>query len=382
MLWLTIAPLDAPGFRSTQTGMAKALERLGITVHLMGKSIGGKPLPAKETTTLVPRKGRFATEILYHYALWGMLLGKGFDIVMFEPPQLRLALLPALLGRLGILRARFVMDVRTPPVDDSRQSLAELINYRLSMKFAKYFLSGITVITEALKEDIKPFFGDGLPVAVWGSAVDETLFNPSRPQPSLKKELGLEGRFIFFYHGSLSMQRGLKELLYAMEKLKTTHPEAALALLGGGIDEERLKSLAKDLGLSETVYFLKPVDNNVVPAYIAMADVGVVPLPNDRCWQVSSPLKLFEYLAMQRPVLVSDIIAHREILGDAPYAVYAKDISPEGLYGALLSCIEKASFLKTNAIGAREFVLKNHTWLSRAGVLSSYLCMISGGSGK
>ncbi len=382
MLWLTIAPLDAPGFRSTQIGMAEALERLGITVRLMGKSMGGQALPVKGTTTLVPRKGRLATELSYHYALWKLLLGKGFDIAMFEPPQLRFAIVPALLSRLGILRARFVMDVRTPPVDDSRKSLAELINYRLSMKFAKYFLSGVTVITEALKEDLRPFFGDKLPVAVWGSAVDERLFNPSRPQYSLKKELGLESRFIFFYHGSLSMQRGLKELLYAMEKLKASHPDAALVLLGGGIDEEGLKALAKDLGLSETVYFLKPVDNNAVPAYIAMADVGVVPLPDDRCWQVSSPLKLFEYLAMQKPVLVSDIIAHRAVLGDAPYAVYARHITPEGLYGALKACIEKISFLNKSALTARGHVLKNQTWLSRAEALSSYLRMISGGRGK
>ncbi len=385
MLWLTIAPLDAPGFRSTQIGMAEALRRFGIATHLMGKASSkgnGRQHGLKPLTTLVPRAGRLKSEVLYHYMLWRALISEGFDIVMFEPPQLRFALLPALLGRLGLSRTRFVLDVRTPPVDDSQKSPVEKFNYWLSMKFAKYFLSGITIITEALKEDLKPFFGDALSVAVWGSAVDESLFNPSRVHALSKKDLGLDNRFVFFYHGSLSMQRGLKELLYAMERLKETHPEATLVLLGAGIDEARLRLLAKDLGLSDAVYFLKPVDNSMVPAYIAMADVGIIPLPDERCWQVSSPLKLFEYLAMEKPVVVSDIIAHRAIIGDAPYAIYVKAVTPENLLIALKASIDGICLLKHSAINARELVLQNHTWMSRAKILSDYLGPISGGNNR
>jgi glycosyltransferase involved in cell wall biosynthesis len=381
VLWLTVAELDAPGFRSTQFGMANALSDLGVDVRLMGKSSNPafkRPEGFKGQITLVPRKGRPLTEFLYHIALWRTLLKGHVDIAMFEPLQFRLILAPALLSRIGLVRTEFVLDVRTPLVDKALKSRAERLNYYLCMKFARYFLKGITVITEGLKKDLEPLFGKEKTVAIWESAVDERAFNPATTRPVKKDEIGLGNRFLFLYHGSLSANRGLNDLISAMARLKTEQPHAALLFLGKGIDSEALKGRVKALGLKDTVFFLSPVDNSLVPAYIAMADVGVIPLPNDRCWQVSSPLKLFEYLAMERPVLVSDIAAHRDVIGDAPYAVYAKEVSAEGLYDALKSCIKNFRALKEKAPLGRTLVLKNHTWNARARALKDYLLSIKG----
>lgn len=377
LLWLTVAPLDSSGYRATQFGMAIALENLGWQVHLMSKSNSSKPFKGfkgfRGKVSLITRKGRLSTEAKYHLLLWKTILCEKVEILMFEPPQLRLIMLPAILSFLKIIKTRFVLDVRTPLVDDAVCSKVLRFNYRFAMRFARVFLSGITVITEGLKKDLQGLLGNYKPVAVWGSAVKPEVFDPKKIYADLRKPLGLETRFVFFYHGALTLTRGLPALLSGVKKLSAEYPQAALVLLGDGPAVDELKQKAYGMELRETVYFLEAVDNSVVPEYLAMADVGVIPLPNERCWQVSSPLKLFEYMSMQLPVVVTDIEAHRVVLADAPFAIYVTEVSPEGFYQALKSAIQRISELRNHARLAREMIVDNYTWQRRATVLSDFL---------
>lgn len=380
LLWLTVAPLDIPGFRVTQFGMAIALEKLGWDVYLMGKSDGTKPFEGFQNfngkVTLIRRQGKILTELKYHYALWKTLVKEKSDIVLFEPPQLRLIILPVLLMWIGLLKARFVLDVRTPLVEDAIHSFIEQFNYTLTMRFANWFLPGITVITKALKDDLHHYFNSKKPVAIWSSGVDTEMFDPTHVIPVSRHKFGLENKFVFFNHGSLTFNKGFKELILSMKKLKTNHPDVSLVFLGDGPAKNELKKLACELRLEDTVFFLETVSNDDVPGYIAMADVGVIPLPNERCWQVSSPLKLFEYMAMQIPIIVSDIEAHRYVLGDSPYVIYVKKINSEDLYDALKLSIERIFELRKNARNARSEVIKEHTWKKKAEILSDFFVSI------
>lgn len=377
LLWLTIAPLDKPGFRATQFGMAIAMEKIGWKVHLMGKAAADGPFSAYEgftgKVTAIPRKGRFFTEINYHTDFWRALLSGQVDVVMFEPPQLRLAALPALASWAGFGKIKFVMDVRTPLVEESLHSRLEQLNYRLAMRFAKWFLPGVTVITDALRHDLEPFWGNSKPVSTWGSGVDPEVFSKSSVQPVPKSLLNLENRFVFLHHGSLSMEKGLQPLVEAMKPLTSAYPAAALLILGDGPAREQLLGLVRELGLQDSVFFVPAVQNHEVPRYIAAADVGVIPIPADRHWQVSSPLKLFEYMAMELPVIVSDIEAHRAVLGKLPFAVYLETVSREGICAAMMRAIERIDILRAEARGARAVAVREHSWDRRAAELSGFL---------
>lgn len=377
ILWLTIAPLDSPGFRSTQFGMATALEKLGFDMHLMGKSNSVSGFEGfqgfKGAVTLIKRRSRLLTELSFHFTLWMTLFKNKYDTVIFEPPQLRLVLIPALLAWLGASRTLFVLDVRTPPVDDAENSGIYRLNYWLAMRFSDIFLPGVTFITDALREDLKSYFKRDKKYAVWGSGVDTELFDPHKTNAFDRSFLSLENRLVFFYHGSLSAKRGLPELIRAMKKLADLHPEAALVLLGDGIDKRSLEKLVSELGLEDTVLFIDAVDNARVPSYIAMADMGVVPLPQDRCWEVSSPLKLFEYMAMELPVVVSNIEAHRTVLGNAPFAIYADEVTVEGLFGALREATQRFQELRKHSSDARRLAIEKHSWMNRAAKLRDFL---------
>ncbi|MBM2832898.1 MAG: hypothetical protein HW406_59 [Candidatus Brocadiaceae bacterium] len=382
LLWLTVAPLDTPGFRVTQFGMAIALERLGWEISLISKTNSTKPFDGfpgfKGRVILIPRKGKILTELNYHRILWKILLKESFDVVIFEPPQLRLVLLPTLFSLLKIIKPFFVLDVRTPLVEDAVHSYLERFNYWLTMQFARWFLPGVTVITKALKNDLQHFFGKKKPVAIWESGVDAAVFDPDRVTAISLNNDKLKNRFVLFNHGSLTFNKGLQELIVSMKRLKSNYPEVALVFMGDGVAKETFKKQVQGLQLEDTVYFLDTISNADVPGYIAMADIGVNPLPNERCWQVSSPLKLFEYMSMRKPLVLSDIEAHRSVLGESSFVVYAKEVNPEGIYNALKLAIERISDLKKNAYHAREEVINNHTWIKKAEILSDFLfCLMN-----
>jgi glycosyltransferase involved in cell wall biosynthesis len=91
-------------------------------------------------------------------------------------------------------------------------------------------------------------------------------------------------------------------------------PGARLILVGGR-DAERtaLAGQAQRLGIGERVTFIGTQPQDRVPLYLAAADVLVIP---DTVTDVTaSPLKLFEYMAMERAVVCPDLPALREITG-------------------------------------------------------------------
>lgn len=87
------------------------------------------------------------------------------------------------------------------------------------------------------------------------------------------------------------------------------------------------------------VIFHKAVPFEDVPQFIAAADFGVVPLPDQPQWRYQTPTKLLEYLSMGKPVIVTDIPAHRWILGNSSLAFFCKQGRPSEIAEAIFQCL-------------------------------------------
>jgi glycosyltransferase involved in cell wall biosynthesis len=107
-------------------------------------------------------------------------------------------------------------------------------------------------------------------------------------------------------------------------------------IVGTGTGELELKNLTKELRLGENVLFTGAVPIERIPDFIKSADVGIIPLPRIGWWNVSSPIKLKEYLAMQLPVIASDIPAHRLVVEKAGGATLIKSHKANHIAEAVL----------------------------------------------
>jgi len=148
---------------------------------------------------------------------------------------------------------------------------------------------------------------DPCEVAVLPDAYDETRYAPQDCNAA-RRALGLSDEPTIVYAGLTFAYRGVDLLLNAL----VDTPGARLILVGGR-DAERatLGERAQRLGIGERVTFAGVQPQDRVPLYLAAADVLVIP---DTVTDVTaSPLKLFEYMAMERAVVCPDLPALREI---------------------------------------------------------------------
>jgi len=209
----------------------------------------------------------------------------------------------------------WVLDVRSPPTDQPGflGDLQEII-YRTGLWLAGRIMHGWTTITPALKKQVADL-GRISPndITVWSSGVFTDDFNPEVCwQPP---DWPADREFVFIYHGTLSNERALVELVEAFAVVDQEIPNAGLFFLGSGPDQEMLRERANQLQIANRVYFHAPVPHSQVPNYVNAADVGIVPAPDTEWYSVSSPLKLMEYLSLGKPIISTGIDAIQNILG-------------------------------------------------------------------
>ena len=143
----------------------------------------------------------------------------------------------------------------------------------------------------------EPRVGKDIPGTDVLNVPDEALFPPSRVTPP---RLDLDGRpFRLITHGSLLERYGVQTLIRAVPLMRAEVPHLEVYVVGDGEYLPALRALSRELGVEDTVVFTGRVPPDEVATFIAEADVGVVCFFHHHA--IAS--KLFEYMAMQRPVV-------------------------------------------------------------------------------
>jgi glycosyltransferase involved in cell wall biosynthesis len=214
----------------------------------------------------------------------------------------------------------------------------------------------------------------GTKTAVIPDAYDEMVFSP-RNRDDARDECELpRDAFIVVYTGMTFAYRGLDRLVDAFAAFLHKTPDAILALVGGR-DAERaaLGEQARRLGIEAAVRIVPPQPNGAIPAYLAAADALV--LPDTVSKESASPLKLFEYAAMERPIIAADLPALREILDDTA-AVYVPAGDVAALAEALTWIANHLADARPRAARAREAVAV-YTYGARARAIARFCAAVA-----
>lgn len=118
-----------------------------------------------------------------------------------------------------------------------------------------------------------------------------------------KEELGLDG-FIIGYVGVLREWVNLKPVFNALTNLDH---EIKLLIVGSEGKLNENKKLARKYGVVDRVIFTGMVPYSDIPKYISAMDVGLIPFNLDGITEHALPLKLFEYMACEKPVITSPL---------------------------------------------------------------------------
>lgn len=380
IVWVNYKRFGESLSKTSRIEMTKELLRMGHSVYLVVPYSGNRcKFGLGENMKYLPTvlwRGFYSLTFsltLFLYLIPATLLGTPniilFDFVAFFP------LVPfIILSKLRLIKTKFVLDIRTIPVEvrDPIDRLKEQI-YKVVLSFANSFSDGVAVISPLMKKQICHEYNiDENNVGIWSSGVSLETFNfeginPINEPPFCNK------KFIVMYHGALSQSRGLQETVKAIGLLKSSRPDIVFFILGDGKAESKLELSIRELNLGNNVFIHKPVPYEDVPKYIASCHIGILPFPNLNWWRVSSPLKLMEYLAMGKPVIVTDIEAHREVLNNSPCGIFIKSNNPEEIAQGIIRAYTLKNKLKEIGKVGREIVARDYTWKNQADNLINFL---------
>ena len=136
------------------------------------------------------------------------------------------------------------------------------------------------------------------------NGVDVNFYQPDKIETAdFRERAGLkETDVVFFYGGILGHAQGLSVVLEAAKKVES-NDRIKIVLQGAGPEKEDLLALKEKLNLSNVV-FMPPVEKSQMPSILKSVDVALVPLRKLDIFQGAIPSKIFEALAMKKPLLL------------------------------------------------------------------------------
>ena len=157
--------------------------------------------------------------------------------------------------------------------------------------------------------------------------------------------------------------RGVDKAIHAVKLLKPKYGgKIILFILSFGRLKEVYEKLVKELSLQDNVIIENVVTYEMVPSFINMIDIGIMPYYDVDYWNTSNPIKLLEYLAMEKPVIVSDIRSHRDVIGNSQCGIYITDNEPITISRAIEEAYELRDKLPIYGKYGRGMILEKYTW--------------------
>jgi glycosyltransferase involved in cell wall biosynthesis len=201
-------------------------------------------------------------------------------------------------------------------------------------------------------------------VVVIPNAVDVDWFRPIPRSDTLAESLGIErGDEVLGYLSTFNSYEGIPYLLDAAARLRKRGRHVRVLLVGDGGDEASIGEVAHRFGLDDgTLIMPGRVAHDDVLRYYSIIDVFVVPRTAARVSQLVTPLKPYEAMAMERPVVVSDLPALREIVAPGETGVTFRAEDADDLTDVLGGLLDDPALRTRLGHQAREWILANRTW--------------------
>jgi glycosyltransferase involved in cell wall biosynthesis len=221
----------------------------------------------------------------------------------------------------------------------------------------------VTTICQGLRDEVA---ARGIPdekITIIPNAVDRDAFiGPGEPDRNLAGRLGLDGKTVLAFFGSFYFYEGLHLLLHAIPLLQRKDPEIAVLLVGGGPEEAALRTLARDLGVGESVVFAGRVGHEEIKSCYDLADLLVFPRISMRLTELVTPLKPLEAMAQERIVVASNVGGHRELIRDRETGYLFPPNKPEALADGVWTALADREAWPRIRARAIEFIDTERSW--------------------
>ena len=373
VFWVDSDRFDLKPNKCPWLEMSEALIKRGYDVSILSGYGTSKYWPKEYRVNMIYFRaldlgGVFRISLLLNILCWLLRNTAKADIIILRPGALLIAPFLRLFGKKNIH-----LDIRTVPVniDSLRDHIDRWLFWKVPLRFLRNLATGNSFITDRLRLAVEKEFNVKFEdYVLWQSGVNIRRFRPSK-QTTLKKD---PDEFVLFYHGSISEKRGIGRVVEAMAELEESLlKKVCFVVVGTGPGLAGLKELADRERISDRIVFKGLLPHEDIPGEIWKADCCVCPLPDRPEWNVSSPIKVFEYMACGKPMILTPIPAHIDVLKGEDFIVWTKGETVEDFRRAIEYAFYNRKNLAKSSINGPKLVRHNYEWSIQGKKLADYL---------
>ena len=215
----------------------------------------------------------------------------------------------------------------------------------------------VVVINESLREHAIRMGAHPETTCVIRAGIDHELFGSHVDGQAVRQQYGIaEHEKVLLFMGWLYHFSGLKELLAELAKLRREDLSIKVLIVGDGDAFEELQLMRTDLGLEDYVTLTGKQPYERIPDFIAASDICLLPAYNNEIMCDIVPIKMYEYMAMGKPVIATRLPGIMKEFGSDNGVLWIE--RPEDALGKALQVIEEGT-IEARGEKARQFVCGN-----------------------
>lgn len=259
---------------------------------------------------IAPNKGFFKRIVDYtSFALSSLVFGTFIkcDVIIATSPQFFTAISGFILSKLKF--RPWIMEVRDL-WPDSILAVGYFTENDFIYKFLKkvehqlYKSSNVIIsLTESFKHKFISIHKiNRKKIGVFKNGIDKSsiIIDPLKIE-KIKKELKIDNKIVISYVGTIGMAHGLDFIVNSISKLKNLNIK--LIIIGEGSERESLKNQVENLKISN-ILFIDRIPKNEIYNYIKLSDLALVNLKKNDEFKNVIPSKIFENIALEKPILL------------------------------------------------------------------------------
>ena len=326
--------------------------------------------------TFTSQKKNFFSRILNQvsFAFMAILPGlriKNIDLIFVESP-------PLFDGIIGVVlsffkKIPFVFNVADiwPQAAIELNILNNLLFIKMAEKLERYIYKKaekVLIVTPGWYELLKSKGLSEAKLKLITNGVNIDFFKPSGKREEFRKKFHFSDNFVIFFGGNHGLAQGLDILVKSGIYLRD-FPDIRIVLMGDGPLKNDLIKLKNDLKL-DNVEFRDSSPLNEVPHYLEAADAAAVTLKNIPLMEGWIPVKLYEAMAMEKPVVANLKGDTEKIIKESEAGICVKPENPESLAKAIIELKENKNQSHLKGKKGREYIVKN---FNRCSIVESLL---------
>ena len=226
----------------------------------------------------------------------------------------------------------------------------------------------IVVVSDALKNILLKFGVDENKIIINPNGIDERKYNPQIKCDDVKQKYNLENKIVIGFIGTFGQWHGAENIALAFGGLLKKYPEyknkTKLFMIGDGIRMSAVKKYILEFGLQENVVLTGLIPQEQGAKFLNACDIlinATVPNP-DGSEFFGSPTKLFEYMAMGKAIICSDMAQMSEILEQGKTAYMVEPGNIDELATSMKELVDDSELRRRLGNSARDAVIQKYTW--------------------